>query len=90
MVLIIIPVYSLHMNTTLLHKRLAEKRWDTETLAGRCMTATKYMDQVLKGLTPSKRLILLMARELELEPHQISPALFPKPSTGGRKAASGE
>jgi transcriptional regulator with XRE-family HTH domain len=61
------------MNAALLRKMVAEKGWDTTTFADRCLVAPRYMQQVLKGLTPSKRLIIMMARELGCDPNKIAP-----------------
>lgn len=61
------------MNTAFIVKRMAERKLTVEEFAKRCLVAEKYMEQVLKGLRPSKRLIALMAKELECDPTEIHP-----------------
>jgi transcriptional regulator with XRE-family HTH domain len=77
------------MDTVYLKKRMSEKKIDASTLADRCFVAPRYMEQVLKGLMPSKRLILSIARELECDPCKVAPEIGPelnKTIKGGSKA----
>ncbi len=73
------------MNTALIKQRMEKKGWDTAVFADRCLVAERYMDQILKGLTPSKRLVVMMARELELDPKLIAPEVILKPAKRKQK-----
>lgn len=61
------------MNTVFLKKRMKEKNLDVASLADILGFSERYLENVVKGLTPSKRLIRDLARELDCEPSKIAP-----------------
>lgn len=53
------------MNRSFMRSRIEELNLTTEALAGLTGVAPKYMEQILRGLTPSKRTLMLMSQALK-------------------------